>query len=65
MSARSALKQEASHCGRRTDRGLGPSADDHVVKGIHAPLTCYCELPAALADNCQQSLGKHSQRQAG
>lgn len=44
--------------GGRADR------EDRVVRGIHAPLTCYCELPAAPADNCHLSLGKRSQRQA-
>lgn len=43
---------------------LGGLGDDHSVKGIHAPLTCYCELPAALADNCHLSLGKHGQTPA-
>lgn len=45
--------------------GAGTDRDNHSVKGIHAPLTCYCELPAALADNCHVSLGKGGQRQAG
>lgn len=66
MFASSAWRQEAPCCGRQAGWGLGTCADgdNHSVKGIHAPLTCYCELPAALADNCHLSLGKHSQTQA-
>lgn len=54
----SSLWWQASRLGACADR------EDHSVRGIHAPLTCYCELPAALDDNCHLSLGKHSQRQA-
>lgn len=39
-----------------------PDGDDRSVVGIHVPLTCYCELPAAPADNCHLSHGRHSQR---
>lgn len=66
MLVSSAWRQEAPCCGKYAGWGLGacPDGEDHSVKGIHVPLTCYCELPAALADNCHLSLGKHSQRQA-
>lgn len=62
MSVSSAWRQEAPRGGRHAGWGLGACADgeDHSVRGIHAPLTCYCELPAALADNCHLSQGKQS-----
>lgn len=44
---------------------LGSAADreeDDSVRGIHTPLTCYCELPAAPDDNYHPSLGKPSER---
>lgn len=53
-------RQEAPHGGGQIHCADG---EDHIVMGIHAPLTCYCELPAVLADNCHSSLGKRSQRQ--
>lgn len=43
-------------------RGARPDGDDRSVVGIHVPLTCYCELPAAPADNCHLSQGRRSQR---
>lgn len=66
VSVCSASRQEVPHGGEQAGWGLRGRAerDDHIIRGIHAPLTCYCELPAALADNCHLSLGKRSQRKA-
>lgn len=69
MFVSSACRQEAPRCGEQAGRGpwgvggrAHPDGDDRSVVGIHVPLTCYCELPAAPADNCHLSQGRRSQR---
>lgn len=63
---RSAWGQEAPNSGWRAGWGLGVCAEqeDHSVRGEHAPLTCYCELPAAPANELPLVSGEDSQRQA-